>query len=255
MFRFELIIIMLFALMMPPFMQQIDGQGLAMQPHTKQPDVQEVVMPPLSPEDARELSWSLGADLVSSYIWRGSRQGWGPHIQPFLEYSAGLFTAGAWGTTDLNGYEEADLWLAFELPGGFSLGMQDYYLPELPYFDFSEADGSHAFELNLDWASDNVWLSANCILNEAGGIGSYGRDLYFEAGFSFEQVSLFMGGGNGWHTEEGGFNICNIGLETAREIRISDRFVLPVRAQLVFNPDREQLFVVAGIAFSAGVGD
>lgn len=250
MFRKGLIIPVFITLMMPPFMQQLDGQDSCLLPYLKQ-----VSVPPASPTDGRGSSWGLGADFVSSYIWRGSRQGSGPHIQPFLEFSCGLFTAGAWGTIDLNGYEEADLWIAFELPGGFILGMQDYYLPELPYFDFSSYGGSHAFELNLDWASDNVWLSANCILNEAEGIGSYGRDLYFEAGFSFEQVSLFMGAGNGWHTEEGGFNVCNIGLEAAREISITDGLVLPVRAQLVFNPDREQLFVTAGITFSAGTGD
>jgi hypothetical protein len=269
MFRSGLIVPLLITLMIMPYTQHLEGQcgalapsmhGLYGQDGSVSPflhpvGVQVAVVPPMVADKGRESSWSLGADLVSSYIWRGSRQGSGPHIQPFLEFSAGLFTAGAWGTTDLNGYEEADLWFAFDLPGGFTAGMQDYYLPELPYFDFSDYGGSHAFELNLDWDSDNVWLSANCILNEAGGIGSYGQDLYFEVGFSLEQFSLFMGAGNGWHTEEGGFNVCNLGLETAREIRITDRLVLPVRAQLVFNPDREQLFVTAGITLSAGTGD
>ena len=255
MFRSGLIISVLITLMMPPFLQQLDGQDNAMLTNLKQTDVQDTIVPPMALTGVRGSSWGMGADFVTSYIWRGSRQGSGPHIQPFLEFSAGIFTAGAWGTTDLNGYEEADIWFSFELPGGFHLGMQDYYLPELPYFDFNSDGGSHAFELNLDWESEIVWLSANCIINEAGGIGSYGRDLYFEAGFSFEQVSLFMGAGNGWHTVEGGFNVCNLGLETAREIRITDSFVLPVRAQLVFNPDREQLFVTAGITLSAGTGD
>jgi len=85
-----------------------------------------------------------------------------------------------------------DLYVAFDLPGGFTLGMQDYYLPELPYFDYSAADGAHAFEVNLDWESDNVWLSANYIINEAGGVGSYGNDFYLESGISFEYFSLFM---------------------------------------------------------------
>jgi hypothetical protein len=254
-FRSGLIIPVSFLLMMPPFMVRLDGQDSSLLPYMKQTDVQEVSVPPVSPTDRGASSWGMGVDFVSSYIWRGSRQGSGPHIQPFLEFSAGLFTAGAWGTTDLNGYEEADLWFAFDLPGGFTAGIQDYYLPELPYYNVTVAGGSHAFELNLDWESDNVWLSANCILNEAGGIGSYGQDLYFEAGFSLEQFSLFMGAGNGWHTEEGGFNVCNLGLETARDIRITERLVLPVRAQLVFNPDREQLFVTAGITLSAGTGD
>lgn len=255
MFRSGVIIPVLITLLMPPFMQQLEGQSSFDLPDLKLADAHEASVQQGPPTGGKGASWEMGADLVNSYIWRGSRQGSGPHIQPFLEFSAGLFTAGAWGTTDLNGYEEADLWFAFDLPGGFTAGIQDYYLPELPYYNVTVAGGSHAFELNLDWESDNVWLSANCILNEAGGIGSYGQDLYFEAGFSLEQFSLFMGAGNGWHTEEGGFNVCNLGLETAREIRITERLVLPVRAQLVFNPDREQLFVTAGITLSAGTGD
>ncbi len=250
----RLIIILLIFLMMQSFLQRLDGQDLAISPNKQAAEGQEPALA-LTPDDGRESPLVMGASLVSSYVWRGSRQGTGPHVQPFLEFSAGPFSAGAWGTIDLNGYEEADLWFAFDLPGGFTLGVQDYYLPELPYFDLSVADGSHAFELNLDWESENVWLSANCILNEAGGTGSYGRDLYFEAGFSQEHFSLFMGAGNGWHTEEGGFNVCNIGLETAGEIHVTERLVLPVMAQVVFNPDREQLFVVAGIVFSTGQGE
>ncbi len=193
--------------------------------------------------------WSAGADLVSSYIWRGTRQGSRPHIQPAIEFSKGSFTAGAWGTFDLHGYEEVDIWFAFDLPGGFTIGMQDYYLPELPYFDYTATDGAHAFEVNLNWESDNVWLSANYIINEAGGVGSYGNDLYFEAGFSFEYLSVFMGAGSGWHTESGGFTVCNLGLEVGRELEITDKFSVPVTGQLIFNPDREQLLIAVGFAF------
>jgi len=193
--------------------------------------------------------WSVGTDLVSSYIWRGTIQGSGPHIQPAIEYSRGSFTAGAWGTFDLHGYEEVDLWFAFDIPGGFTLGMQDYYLPELLYFDYSSAGGSHAFEVNLDYSSEHVWLSGNCVVNEAGGIGSYGGDLYFETGLSFNYFSVFMGAGNGWHTENGLFNVCNLGLEVSEEIGITDRFSIPVTGQLIFNPDREQMFIVVGFAF------
>ncbi len=193
--------------------------------------------------------WSAGADVYSSYIWRGTRLGSGPHIQPAIEYSRGSFTAGAWGSFDFNGYEEVDLSFAFEIPGGFTIGMVDYYLPGLRYFDYSAADGSHAFEINLGWESDNVWLSGNYIINEAGGIGSYGSDLYFEAGFSLKYFSLFMGAGNGWHTAAGGFNVCNLGLEVSQEIVITDHFTVPVTGQLIFNPDSEQMFLVVGFTF------
>ncbi len=200
-------------------------------------------------QESNSSPWSAGADLLSSYIWRGTRQGSGPHIQPAIEYSRGSFTVGAWGTFDLHGYEEVDLWFAFDLPGGFAIGIQDYYLPELPYFDYSAADGAHAFEVNLDWESENGWLSANYIINEAGGAGSYGNDLYFEAGLSFEYFSLFLGAGNGWHTGNGRFNVCNLGLEVTEGIEVTDRFTVPVTGQLIFNPDREQLLLAAGFSF------
>lgn len=204
---------------------------------------------PLSGQEEVPSPWSVSTDFLSSYIWRGSRQGSGPHIQPAIEYSKGLFTAGAWGTFDLHGYEEVDLWFAIDLPGGFTVGMQDYYLPELRYFDYSAADGSHAFEINLDYSNEHVWLSGNCVINEAGGIGTYGGDLYFETGLSFDYFSVFMGGGNGWHTESGGFNVCNLGMEVRREMKITEAFSIPVTGQLIFNPDREQMFIVVRFAF------
>jgi len=119
----------------------------------------------------------------------------------------------------------------------------------LRYFDYSASEGSHAFEVNLDFATENVWLSGNCVINEAGGIGSYGGDLYFEVGLSFDYFSVLMGAGSGWHTESGGFTVCNLGLEVSEEIPVTDRFSIPVTGQLIFNPDREQMFIVIGFAF------
>ena len=75
---------------------------------------------PLSAQDESSSPWSAGADLVTSFVWRGTRLGSGPHLQPVMEYSAGPFTAGAWGSFDLNGYEEVDLYFYFDLPGGFT---------------------------------------------------------------------------------------------------------------------------------------
>ena len=39
----------------------------------------------------------LGADLVSSYVWRGTQFGSGPHIQPWVSLSKGDLELGAWG--------------------------------------------------------------------------------------------------------------------------------------------------------------
>jgi hypothetical protein len=60
---------------------------------------------------------------------------------------------------------------------------------------------------------------------------------------------LFAGGGNGWHTKDGEFDLCNVGISTTKEIKLSDSFSIPVSGQIIVNPDREQLFVVVGFSF------
>ena len=74
-------------------------------------------------------------------------------------------------------------------------------------------------------------------------------DMYFEAGYSFKYFNLAIGGGNGWHTSDGKFDICNVGIGTSKTIKLSDSFSVPVSGQVILNPEREQLFVVVGFAF------
>jgi hypothetical protein len=190
--------------------------------------------------------FSTGADTYSSYVWRGTKYGKGPAIQPKLEFKTGPFTAGAWGSFDFSGYQETDLYFSFSLPAGISLGMYDYYYPDLDYFEFSDTTGSHAFEINLGFSKGGLALSANYILNEAGHAGSEGGDKYFEVKYSFDAFNLFAGAGDGWHTVDGNFTVCNIGLGTSRTIKITDSFSIPVTGQLIFNPDREQMYIVVG---------
>ena len=193
--------------------------------------------------------FSVGADLYSNYVWRGTRFGTGPAVQPQVSLETGGLTVGIWGSFDFNGYTEADPFISYSFPFGLSLGVTDYYYPGLPLFDVSTGMGSHAFEMNGGFSTGGLSLSANYILNEAGGAGSAGSDLYFQAGYSFSAVDLFVGAGNGWHTSDGGFNLCNIGMGVNREIEITDKFSIPVSGQVVVNPDREQLFLVVGFSF------
>ncbi|TFH48615.1 MAG: hypothetical protein E4G92_03235 [Bacteroidia bacterium] len=208
----------------------------------------------LHAQTEKTASWSAGADIYSSFIWRGTRLGSGPAIQPVIEFSTGSFSAGAWGSYDFNDYQEVDLYVSFALPAGFSIGLTDYYSPGLRYFDYSTSSGSHAFELTLDWSGEKFDLSTNCVINEAGGAGSLGGDFYIEAGYSFNSLRLFAGAGNGWHTydadeERNIFALCNLGLEVSKTIMITERFAIPFTAQLILNPDREQMFLVAGFTF------
>jgi uncharacterized protein (TIGR02001 family) len=200
-------------------------------------------------ESQENSKFSIGTDLYSNYVWRGTRFGSGPAVQPGITFESGGLTIGVWGSFDFNGYSEADPYISYSFPFGLSLGMTDYYYPGLSLFDASMASGSHAFEINGGYSVDGIALSANYIINEAGGAGSIGGDMYFQASYSFEKVSLTAGAGNGWHTSDGNFNLCNIGIGTTKEISITEKFSIPVNGQVIVNPEREQLFLVVGFSF------
>ena len=196
-----------------------------------------------------ETDFNVDLDFYSLYIWRGSKIGQGPHFQAEMEFTAGGLAIGVWGTVDLNGYSEADPYLTYTFPSGLSFGIIDYYYPGLPLRDVSRETGSHAFEISCNYSNGGLSISTNYILNEAGGAGSEGKDLYFEAGYSFNRLSIFAGAGNGWHTSDGRFNICNLGLQTEKIIEITEKFSLPVSGRVIYNPDSDHLYLVVGISF------
>jgi hypothetical protein len=202
-------------------------------------------------QDDLDSKFSAGADFYSNYIWRGSKFGTGPAIQPSVKYSGKILTLGAWASTDFNGFQEADLFFSLTLPAGFSLGMTDYYYPGLKYFDYTDTTGSHAYEINASFTKGNLILNGNYTLNQAGGAGSMGGDMYFQAGYTFKYFNLFIGAGDGWHTydpatEEDKFAVCNLGIGTTKKIKVTDSFSIPLIGQIIFNPDKEQMFVVVG---------
>jgi hypothetical protein len=135
----------------------------------------------------------------------------------------------------------------------------DYYYPYFnyegtDYFNVSDTAGAHALELNLGYEIGGFSLSGNYIVNEAPGAGSVGGDTYIELGYSFENVSVFAGAGNGWHTsEEAGeddeFGLVNIGISSSKEIKLSESFSLPVGVSVIWNPHAEKFFIVGMISF------
>jgi uncharacterized protein (TIGR02001 family) len=199
-------------------------------------------------ENEKSSKFSPGVDFYSSYIWRGTKQGTGPAVQPYLEFATGGLAIGAWGSFDASGFSETDLYATYSLPFGLSVGLTDYYYPDLDYFDYSVLTGSHAFELTTGYEIKGLSLSANVILNQAGGVGSEGGDLYFEAAYSFKYFGIFLGAGNGWTTSDGDFAVCNIGIMAEKEIKITDTFSIPVNGQVIFNPDLKSLYVVVGFS-------
>jgi len=190
--------------------------------------------------------WSAGADVVSSYVWRGSKAG-AFSIQPTIKYTDGGFSIGAWGSGDITtgAPQEADLFATYAFKSGLSIGLTDYHynVDTLSLF----GKNVHAFEANLGYTVGKLSLSGNYIFNSAS--GSIGDDKYFEAGYQFASAKLFVGAGDGWYTKDGSFQICNIGVSTTKTIKITDSFSIPFTGSVIVNPDKEQIFYVVAMSF------
>ena len=190
--------------------------------------------------------WSTGLDIYSSYIWRGTKFGTGPAFQPSLEFSAGGFAIGAWGSYSAGSDEaaEADLYASY----GFDLGensslsfiLTDYYFPgsESPWMD----GDSHYIEPMISLGLGSFSLSGGYIMN--GGEG----DIYVEAGLTAGPVDLTLAGGDGAYTADGDFSVCVIGVSTTKEVKITDSFSLPITGAAILNPSSEQFHIVVGIS-------
>ena len=189
---------------------------------------------------------STGLDLVSTYVWRGTKLS-GPSIQPFLQYSKNGFTIGSWGSAGFDGFLEMDLFARYAFSFGLTAGLTDYYFPGTSYFDYSKDTGSHGFEINLGYATHGFSVGANYMLNEAGGAKTAGGDKYFELGYAWKNFSLFAGAGDGWHTLTGDFGVVNLGLSATKELLVSDTFRVPVKLSAILNPTTQQYFLTAGI--------
>jgi hypothetical protein len=212
-------------------------------------------------EDEKKSQFSLGADVVSSYVWRGSKVGTGPNIQPWMKFSTGGFTLGAWGSTsfhDFGDVAEMDLYTSYTFNFGLTVGLTDYYYQGTPYFRYSSDSASHAFEINAAYTIKSFSIAANYIINDAskGGPANMpgGGDMYFEANYAFKNFSVFVGAGNGWHTNDKDngddvFALCHIGIKASKELKITDNFSLPITGALSLNPDKEELNLVIGVSF------
>ena len=200
---------------------------------------------------AAKAQFSVGADFVSNYVFRGAVQDSEPAIQPGIEYSSGAFSVGAWGSyaTNMASLQEADLYVSFGLDNGLSFGLTDYYYPGTSWFETDEDLSAHSFEFNAGYEADAFSFAANYIFNES--TNTQSGTYYLEAGYAFsDNVSLAVGGGNGWVTMTGGddFQISNIALTVSKEVEFTEKFSLPVFGQAILNPNTEMFHLVVGFS-------
>jgi len=214
--------------------------------------------------------FSTGADIVSSYVWRGvpqesnSKAGT-PNIQPYASFTTGGFTIGSWASSSFSGnVKEVDLYATYVFSPLFSVTLTDYNygfgtdsVGGQKYFNYKKAETDHVFEGTLAYAgveSFPLSLSINTMF--------YGADkkpsdatkqaysTYFEFGYPITSFAkVFLGGSvgesNNYLTSK--FGITNVGFKVSKSIAITDKFSLPVYGIVGANPYAKNAFFVAGI--------
>lgn len=204
---------------------------------------------------------SVGADLVSGYIWRGQDLG-GVSIQPSVSLAYKGFLLSAWGSVgfERTDTKEFDLTLGYST-GGFSASITDYWFNGAQgYFHYGAHNTAHVFEAQVGY--DFGVLSANWYTNFAGndGVNKDGDRAYS----SYIAVAVpFKLGGLEWEAEVGatpwattfynggtnGFAVCDIALKAEKEIQVTSSFSLPLFAKVSFNPATEATDFVVGLSF------
>lgn len=204
---------------------------------------------------------SVGADIVSSYIWRGQDCG-GVSIQPSISLAKSGFSLTAWGSVgvDKDDTKEIDLVLGYNT-GGFSISITDYWFDyDSKYFQYAARKTDHLFEATVGY--DFGLLSVNWNTNFAGadyykaksdGSMSRAYSSYAEVAVPFKLGGFDFSAELGLTPWEGaysdGFNVVNIGIGVSKDIKITQSFTLPAFAKLSVNPNTEKTYFAFGLSF------
>ncbi|MDR1633070.1 MAG: hypothetical protein LBR97_09405 [Dysgonamonadaceae bacterium] len=211
------------------------------------------------------LNFSVGADLVSSYVWRGAYSA-KASFQPAASLSIGNFSLSAWASTEIvdldevRSQKEVDFTAGYSI-AGLSLAITDYWWEgEGAYKYLKYGDGTaHLWEGSLGYTlpveSFPLSLSANVIFAGADKKEEEDKNnysTYIEAFLPFAikdinlSASLGATPGKGLYASQA--SVVNISLKASKEIKITDSFSLPVFGQIILNPNAEDIFFVFGIS-------
>jgi hypothetical protein len=203
-------------------------------------------------EEEKSSPISIGVDLMSRYVWRGTDYGSSPSIQPSMELGLGGFALGLWGayTTNLPGVQELDLYATYTISDVVTIGITDYFFPDeifgYDYYEFRGDSSAHILEGMASFNGlENLPLTFMVGYNFA---YDSENSTYLELGYSFSILDIFLGAGNGFYTSDGKFNVVNLGISVSKDIKITEKFSLPISASFITNPQAEKVHFVFGIS-------
>lgn len=186
---------------------------------------------------------SVGADVVSKYIWRGQDLG-GVSIQPSVSVAYKGLSLTAWGSVGFDGDDdkEVDFTLAYET-GNFSVSVTDYWYPEY--------HRAHTFEAQVGY--DFGILGVNWFTNFAGDDEEYASYFSLTAPFCLigldweAEVGVTPWGSDYYGTDH--FDVCDLSLGASKDIKITQSYSTSLFAKATFNPINEKFYMTVGITF------
>lgn len=231
----------------------------------------------------------IGADIMSRYVWRGVDLGGNsPSIQPYINYnlstsdSKHVLTLGVWGayTFSETSNQEVDIFATYTFNELLSLTVTDYFFPGLyntkersRYFNYNADSTCHLFEgiasFNGTEKIPVTFLFAmNFYGNDVRKIKTDGSEgpifmsKYVEVGYAKTlndiDFNAFIGatldkpdkdrGETGFYGNEKA-GLINIGIKALKDIKITEKYSIPIHASFVVNPEAEKVFLVFGISF------
>jgi len=210
-----------------------------------------------------EVETTIGADLVSEYVWRGAKCG-DAAIQPTLGLSAAGVDLSLWGSVGIANFldtRELDITLSYSIAGA-SVGVTDYWFSVGDdaygrYFSYKKDATNHIFEFfagyDLGVASISWYTNIAGADYKADGRRAFSSYCELAAPFSFGGVDWtaslgFVPFESGLYGTEG-FAVTNISLSAGKELEITDSFSLPLSAGLTVNPCAEMAYLTFGISF------
>jgi len=211
-------------------------------------------------------NFSLGADFVNQYVWRGLIYSPSPNVQPYLTYTnnKGNFSIGSWASTSLADYYAEIDWYTSYTMGPITVSLWDYFNMKQQaknnYFEYNPDSTAHALEGIIEFNGPESFP-----IHLTWGTFFYGNDRdingdnyyssYFEVAYPFKwkanNLEVFAGitPWEGLYGSE--FAMNNLGISNSRVININDKFSLPITGSVIVNPHLENIFFVLTIGLAA----
>ncbi len=220
-----------------------------------------VIGPATKAQDKIEVH--LNADLVTQYIWRGMNLGHAS-IQPTLAAGWKGFYLEAWGSAGISDSEdpyELDLTASYTT-GGLSFGIHDYWsgISGDRYFYYNTHGTNHNFEAFVSYDFGVISASWQTTFAGADGKNKNGKRAYTSY---FEAIAPFKLATCDWEATVGvvpyattyydtnGFAVTNVSLRATKDIKITEKFSVPVFGQIIANPCSQKAYFVFGFTLNA----